>query len=1087
MGRELYRIPLGSDDSDWLVAQVRDAIASADALDHLAVLHLATPDRRASQLRRRVFDGGYGVHYPAGSPERIARQLLSEFEPKLQVRTQVERDFDFFAALSETLARRNDRRRPGRPLVNELLVAWKRLAQALPPAQRTPKRLEALTAPLGQRIPVLLGVVEHYRKRLAATGCTDPEDALWEAAQRMPRWNFAPALVLVDDLDRVSPARAAFLDALAGRAARCLFLLRGSRDELTFLQQPHEVQQALVLDAGGRVAAAPQLPPLPGAAVLEAWQSDASLAGGVEMISPASRAAEVREAARFVRRALNDGAPPSGLCVAMPSTGAYAELISEIFAAAAIPYDAPFEATLDQATPVAAILDLIRAAHDGLDRTALMDALASPYLAFGQATHQEILGKVQSATLKGWVVGGRNAQRDWLDKLKLHCDEQSLKWLQSVLVLLAPFSRGSGLAADLAGAVRDLLRRSGATAIAQDDAAGGTVHAATRALALHEFGRLLTEMQTEFKRIGNPSLRVSDFLRALGEQTVARSVRPPQARGERVRVLGLRELRGARFQQVIVMGLTDTDLPLSDEDSMFLPAARQELLAHTAGAAMAAELCAPIDTARQADYLFAHALVAASGRLVLSLPQAQGDTPFVPATPLARLKRCLGLDKPPAALGPESPTSDHELAREAARQLTRAESSPGQRHTLALDAALKTGLHGRAIELARSDMVAAPTEYDGAVTALPGLQQRFSATADEQRHSFSPSQMDNYVECPQRFWARYVMNAKPADEPTLDTPPHAIGTLLHTAFERYVLLLRREAGQPDVLDDPLKRKPVHLLDVADDESAARAAGYRLVGDAFEQACAIEKTQGPFWEGVKRQVRAGLPGEPPAGLGRGLLARFVDEEIARAQQGIGVRFAEFDFGKDNPPTPESPDAVPQPIDLPLETGMIRLMGSVDRVDEGPDGLEIVDYKTGGARTTAEVRDGEAFQLATYLAAIAKLTGSKPRGMSYLLVPPQKKVERKDVTLLNRKPAFEVAKLVEEVLPRRLSRMMNALSTGVFVHLPFASPGTPCRYCDYAGSCARREDVIEERQLRKDGTPGAYLPDRELAVPQAEPAE
>lgn len=253
-------------------------------------------------------------------------------------------------------------------------------------------------------------------------------------------------------------------------------------------------------------------------------------------------------------------------------------------------------------------------------------------------------------------------------------------------------------------------------------------------------------------------------------------------------------------------------------------------------------------------------------------------------------------------------------------------------------------------------------------------------------------------------------------------------------------------------------------------------GYRLIRAAFDQACAAEKTDGPFWEGVKRQVVAGLPGEPDAGLGRGLLARFVDEELARAKQGIGARFVEFDFGKDNTPKPDTPDAVPAPIDLPLESGFIRLMGSVDRVDEGPDGLEIVDYKTGGAKTTAEVRDGKAFQLATYLAAISRLTGNQPRGMSYLLAPTQKKVERKEVWVQRGKPAFDVAQLVNEVLPRRLSRVMQALSGGVFAHLPFTRPGAPCRYCDYASACARRDDVIEERQHRND-VPGAYQPDEE----------
>jgi hypothetical protein len=136
-----------------------------------------------------------------------------------------------------------------------------------------------------------------------------------------------------------------------------------------------------------------------------------------------------------------------------------------------------------------------------------------------------------------------------------------------------------------------------------------------------------------------------------------------------------------------------------------------------------------------------------------------------------------------------------------------------------------------------------------------------------------------------RFWSRYVIGAKAPDEPTLDTPPHMVGILLHRTFERYVLLLRAEAGQPAIMDNPLDREPVHLLDAAADEEAAVQLGYRLIGQAFNHACEVEKTEGPFWEGVKRQVRAGLPGEPDGGLGRGLLARFIDEELARAQQGI----------------------------------------------------------------------------------------------------------------------------------------------------------------------------------------------------------
>src|SRR5690606_17604614 len=220
---------------------------------------------------------------------------------------------------------------------------------------------------------------------------------------------------------------------------------------------------------------------------------------------------------------------------------------------------------------------------------------------------------------------------------------------------------------------------------------------------------------------------------------------------------------------------------------------------------------------------------------------------------------------------------------------------------------LRAGLRARVIELARTALTGAPGEFDGMVGALPGLAQRFSADAGEARQVYSPSQLDNYAECPMRFWARYIVGAKVVDEPTLDTPPHAVGTLIHRAFERYVLLLRREAGQPDVLEDPLQRPPVHLLQIAADEQDASQIGFRLIREAFEHACTVENTEGPFWEGIKQQARAGLPGEPDVGLGRGLLARFIDEEIARARQGIGARFVEFEFGKENRPTPDTPDA------------------------------------------------------------------------------------------------------------------------------------------------------------------------------------
>lgn len=1059
MAIELYRFALGDDDTGWVLQQVREALAAADPLDHLAVLHLSTPDRRASQVRAHAFPGGYGVHYPAGTPERLARQLLAEFEPQLELRGGVERDFDFFAALPEVLRKLGGGRRPGRPLVDELIKAHKRIAEAQPPGARGTDFAQAL----GERYQVLAEVQAAYEKTITELGQADHDDAPWHCARLMRGWEFAPRLLLIDDLDHVSPARETLLRALSGKAQRTIVLLRGNRDELPYLSQAHETLQRLVLELGGRVAGAPPLPALARSPLLAAWLGGGRATGDVEVMQAPSPAAEVREAARFVRRAMARGAAASDICVASPAMSAYAPMISEAFHAAGIPFDAPFETALTHATPVVAILDLLRAAADGLERASLLDALASPYLPFGQSRVQA----VEAATRKAWVVGGRDIERDWLSRLKPVLDEPGYAWLEGVLRAVQPFTRPTGKAVALAQAALSLVTQSGALQAAEADARHD-IDASTRALALHEFTRVLDGMRAEFKRMGDPSLRVAEFLRALVEQSAARGVRPPRGRAERVAVLGLRELRGAKFEHLLVLGLTDSNLPLPEDESMFFPQARRGALAQLCGEALAAQLCQPIDTARQADYLFAHMLLAGE-RLMLSLPAAIGETPCVPALAVARLMRVLGQEKP-AVPGPALATSRHELAVQAAHALALAEGGTEATHALVLDETLKAGLRGRMLELARGDPTAAPGVHEGMVGPQPELRERFCDSP------LSPSQMDNYAECPMRFWARYVLGAKPPDEPTLDTPPNAIGTLLHDTFFQYVLLLRQARGDEAVPADPLSRKPVHLLDVADGQDP-RDVGQRLIARAFEVACARNHTEGPFWEGIKRQALAGLPGH--AAASRGLLARFIDHELERAAQGIGVRFAEFDFGKGVTPTSDVPDAVPQPVALPVPGGNVMIAGSIDRVDEGPDGLEVVDYKTGGAKTTAQVRDGMAFQLATYLAAVSRLAGSKPRAMHYLLTPLLKPVDRRDVTQSHGKPAYDVARLVEQVLPARLARMTAAMSAGVFVHLPFAAAGGPCRVCDHARACARRDDVIDARQSRPQGNPGAYLPDTELA--------
>jgi ATP-dependent helicase/DNAse subunit B len=165
------------------------------------------------------------------------------------------------------------------------------------------------------------------------------------------------------------------------------------------------------------------------------------------------------------------------------------------------------------------------------------------------------------------------------------------------------------------------------------------------------------------------------------------------------------------------------------------------------------------------------------------------------------------------------------------------------------------------------------------------------------------------------------------------------------------------------------------------------------------------------------------------------------------------------------------------------GDIALQGSVDRVDEGPLGLEIIDYKTGKARASAEIQDGRAFQLPLYLAAVSRITGAQPAGMAYLRVPVEEELDRNDV--VHSKPdmpaAFDVGDLVNTKLPARLARLSNAIQQGVFVHTPFTPLSKACAWCDFRVSCAVRDGVADERQRRmadedQEELEHVYLPDR-----------
>ncbi|MDC1142174.1 PD-(D/E)XK nuclease family protein [Planctomycetota bacterium] len=1067
---QIIRLGFADDATSEIVKRVQMAVADAPLFDLAPAIFISGIERRARNIEQMV-----GASFLRGTPEKISRELLGKFMPQLTIRGSVERDFDFFGALSSTLSDLGQTRRASRALVEQLIEARKRLAENYAPEDRNDDALRAL----GSRGELLSGVLSAYAQRLQLTQTIDQEDAPWLAANGMPDWkDFTPKLLVIEELSQIRPARARFLKALIERAEQTVVV---TREGTEYSQEATETLLGMLPKPPQEVS----LPDCPKAkfqfevARILSEQTDAiEQSEGLELRKSFSRATEVRDTAQEIKQAVLAGVSPKDIAVVAPSMRVYDALINETFRAAGIPFDSASDTPLDVIATVSPILDLIRCARNGLDRLELLDALASPYLRFtakSDVTRLRWLGRIESATRKANIVGGRSLQKDWAHKLeatelrsKDFGDKEKLtKRLSEILKLLQPFAWSSAKASSFIEAISKLIEASGASEVLATDAPDDT--RGMRGEALFRFKKLLRDLASEFKKVGDPTLKCSEIFQALLEQCRSHSVRQSEQKGELVQVFGMRELQLSKFEIVFVLGLTDVDLPLSEAECMFFPPVRDKLV-ESVFDQFADNLHTPINTALQADHLYAHMLLAVNKKLVLSMPESEGDTPMVPAVIHARMMKFHGYEKARnlPCLAQPLPVTGTELASMTAKVLGGGGEFSAE---LALSESVRVGLHGRVVDLRRNDETTNPGHYGGQVKAFPQLEKEYGLTG-EGRHVFSPSQIDLYASCPMRFWFRYVVRIKKEDDPTIEPPASEIGTFVHTVFERFIWRLREHVGMPATVDDPKRREAVNLIEIAGSEDAGVQLGTELLLQAFKDAQGTMVTEGPYWQGTLECLESDLVNE--SSLGKGALRAFLEEELKRGREGIGCRFVEFTFGKNTEADEdECRDNVPEVLELTLPNGSIILQGSVDRVDESADGLEIVDYKTGKAKSQNEVRDGKAFQLPTYLAAIAAKTETIPAGMSYLQARLFKPFARIDIANGGRKP-LDVPDLVDRQLPTRLEKMLTAISSGVFIHLPFEKPANACAYCEYSTACAKNETLQAERQKRmRELVPEAYV--------------
>ncbi len=324
------------------------------------------------------------------------------------------------------------------------------------------------------------------------------------------------------------------------------------------------------------------------------------------------------------------------------------------------------------------------------------------------------------------------------------------------------------------------------------------------------------------------------------------------------------------------------------------------------------------------------------------------------------------------------------------------------------------------------------TIYDGWVRGgTPELDPRGSGEPQ------SASRLETLAQCPFRYFLKHVLRIEPPKELERDTTEWldamTAGSLLHEVFRLFFERITAAGERPD---------------------AARHAALLEEIAGLQMAVWREKVPPPS------ELAFGQRRDDILVACRTFLA--LEEEHCRE---MTPRYFEIPFGL---PRAEARAAIAsrEPVSIAIGAGQaFALRGSIDRVDEAPDGsFHVWDYKTGGTWRHKEKRGihgGRQIQHALYAMALEILLAragiAAPVSRSGYFFPGRKGEGQRMTMALDPKETREV-----------LSRLLDLLRAGAFPH---AVDKEDCRFCDYEAVCggpiiaARRSKA----KLAKTGLP------------------
>ncbi len=306
------------------------------------------------------------------------------------------------------------------------------------------------------------------------------------------------------------------------------------------------------------------------------------------------------------------------------------------------------------------------------------------------------------------------------------------------------------------------------------------------------------------------------------------------------------------------------------------------------------------------------------------------------------------------------------------------------------DPQLAAWLHDEASEVFRCDTAGLPPPTAQASPALPAamLPKTLSASGYQQ-----------LIDCPYQFFAARGLGLAPPEAIREALEKADYGERVHRSLQAF------HHGVPG-LPGPFGR-----VLIAANRDEAEALLRSIAGQVFDDDVAGNLLH----RGWLLRWQALIPA-------------YIDWQLQREQEGWRVEQAE--------------------VTLRCEDWLagLTLKGRIDRMDRGPDGRAIIDYKTGSVPGAEDVEQGEAVQLPFY----AMLAGEGIAQVEYVALD-----QHTGVTARATLSGTELAAL-RDANAERLRTLYDEIAAGR--SLPAWGDSQTCRWCDMAGVC--RRDLCED---------------------------